>query len=294
MVLNLHAANQYNHSRDYSDPLIRIIRREIGAQERGPMGSETTKAVHHWQQHQLAPKLNPDGMFGPKSLGKLIQSLDASGRNEEVAIARRFPYHDFGAAAAAETNILEFRALLVSPIKLRSKGTGWACKGKFRVIIRFHPDIDASRYEYRQYIKGSASTQRGHFTGTTPTTENWRAIYAAVDQSDKFKVPGGLSNSFKEDGFQSDGGKVESYGYRRTRGTRQTDETPEDRYLPNQSSGHTYRCNDCPGLEGTNGRPSGLRIRQTFTFQGRIIDTHRDNQIVATRHWRLEGDHILT
>ncbi|MFU7559337.1 hypothetical protein ACMFWY_11720 [Roseiconus sp. JC912] len=295
MVLNLNAANSYNRSRGYSSPLIRVIRREVGSQENGNLSSATATAVYNWQEHQNGPRINADGMFGPKSLGKLIQSLEATGRTEEVAMAKRFPYHDFGASSGEDDFVLEFRALRVRPITLESLGSGWICKGKFRVIIRFDPAIDASRYEYRQFIKGTATTQQGRFTGSTPSMSNWVATGTLNDRKSAFQIPGGLSSTtYREDGFVKRDGTIERYGYRSSPASIETNTTPEDRYSPNQAHGHTYRCTDGVGLLDRTGRPPGLRIRQKFLFQGRIIDTARSNRIVATRHWKLEGDHILT
>lgn len=295
MVLNVNSANRYNRNRGYSSPLVRIIRREVGVDETGPIGPRTSKAIHAWQQRQVLPNLTADGKFGPRSLGRMIQSLETAGRRDEVALARTFPHHDFAAAEDAETNILEFRAIQVNPIKLRALRAGYWCKGKFRVVIRFHPECDASRYEYRQYIKGFATTQMGRFTSATPSMANWVSTDVLVDQSSTFKVPGGsLSNSYQEDGLLREGSPIARYGYRSRPPSRETETTAEDRYIPDQASGHVYRCTDTPGLADPLARPFGLRIRQKFMFQGRIIDTSRGNKIVATRHWKLEGDYIIT
>ncbi|MEL6108785.1 MAG: hypothetical protein AAFU85_22485 [Planctomycetota bacterium] len=295
MVLNVNSANRYNRNRGYSSPLVRIIRREVGADEKGPMGATTSQAIHAWQARQVLPSLSADGKFGPRSLGRMIQSLETAGRRDEVALAKRFPHHDFTAAEDAETNLLEFRALQVNPIRLRALRDGFWCKGKFRVIIRFDPDCDASRYEYRQYIKGFATTQMGRFTSATPRMENWVATDALVDQSSTFKVPGGsLTRSYQEDGLVRDGSPLAKYGYRSRPPSHETDTTAEDRYIPDQASGHVYRCTDTPGLADPLTRPVGLRIRQKFMFQGRIIDSSRGNKTVATRHWKLEGDYIIT
>ncbi|MCA9139658.1 MAG: hypothetical protein KDB00_22955 [Planctomycetales bacterium] len=294
MSLNLSAANRYNQSRNYSAPLIRVIRREVGSQEVGELGSITSSAIYTWQGNQRSPQLTQDGMFGPRSLGVLIRSLEDAGRSEEATLARQFPHHDFDESSSSEDGILEFRALRVRPITLERLGRGWICKGKFRVIIRFHEDVDATRYEYRQFIKGTASTQPGRFTATPPSMQNWVSTGALTDAASAFQVPGGLSATiFREDGFVRRNGSVDRYGYRSNAASLETNTAPEDRYLPNQAHGRTYRCTDAPGLADDRGRPAGLRIRQKFLFQGRIIDTARGNRIVATRHWKLEGDHII-
>ncbi len=295
MALNLGAANRYNANRRYTSPLIDVIRREVGSQESGGFGSTTAQAIYNWQGRQRSPQLSEDGMFGPRSLGVLIRSLDSSGRSEEATLARRFPHEDFSQPDTSEDGILEFRALRVRPVTLESLRAGWICKGNFRVIIRFSEDVDASRFEYRQFIKGSASTEPGRFTGSPASMDNWVSTGTRTDRRSAFRVPGGLSpTEFREDGFVRRDGGVDRYGYRTSAASLETATSPEDRYLPTQEHGRTYRCTDGVGLQDDRSRPSGLRIRQKFIFQGRIIDTARGNRIVATRHWKVEGDHIIT
>ncbi|MFK7821329.1 MAG: hypothetical protein AB8G99_21620 [Planctomycetaceae bacterium] len=194
------------------------------------------------------------------------------------------------------TPITSFRATTMLPFALRNlTGGGWSAKKSFRVVVEFARGIDASRYEYRQYIKGTATIQRGSYRGATPRSGNWTASGPVMNSGNAFSVPGGLTPNFKEDG-QVIGGRTERYGYRSNRPTMVSPTTPEDRYLPAQANGRTYRATDFVGLTFVppfRESLSGLRVRQNIIFQGRVIDTARSNRTIKTLHWSVRGDVII-
>ena len=98
--------------------------------------------------------------------------------------------------------ILEFRATTTKAAALNKEGAGLFAGGQFVVVARFDA-ADAARYEYRQYIKGTAIMQQGSFGGTPASMDNWVIKPGTVpeDGKDLFLIPGGLHTSFREDGL---------------------------------------------------------------------------------------------
>lgn len=187
--------------------------------------------------------------------------------------------------------ILEFRATTIVPAGLRGDGAGFFAGGQFIVHVRFD-EAGASRYEYRQYIKGSAYTTRGSFSGA-PSLASWTASETPHNASTDFLIPGGLQTHFTEDG-EVRSGRTERFGYRDGRfGGGRIAHGIEDRYLPSQSTGAEYKARDTWGLRGT-ARPRGLRIKIDIIYKGAIIDTSDHNRVVDTRHWGVHIDDIIT
>jgi hypothetical protein len=184
--------------------------------------------------------------------------------------------------------VVAFRAVTLVPIGFRALGAGFKMGGRFKVEMRLDP-ADAARYEYRQYIKGTATVQQGTFTGAH-TLANWRATGPLHNAQNDFAIPGGLQTSFTEDG-QVASGHVHRFGHRSASAVNGADLT--DRYRPSQASGHEYLAIDTYGLAG-NSRPVGLRVHVKLMWQGRIIDTRAGNRTVRTLHWKVEKDDIIT
>jgi hypothetical protein len=312
--LNIAAANNYNVGRHYSAAVIRVIQREVGAPQTGQFDAPTAKQIYAWQGASARlVALTPDGKMGARSLGTLIAELSQQGKTADVALLTAFPHTlppGFAAPAGSLAPILEFRAVTVTPLGLRAAGAGFNMGGSFRVIIRFNPALNCRSFEYRQFIRGTATLQRGTFaTGSPPSLATWSPTAPACDASRCFEIPGGLPTTLREDGqiiggtratgsppagqcCQSlTGGRIERFGYRSSPPVHRTG--LEDRYLPSQATGCEYRARDTYGLSGTS-RPTGLRIRLRIVWQGRVIDTSRGNRIIATRHWGVRGDDIIT
>ncbi len=184
--------------------------------------------------------------------------------------------------------IREFRAITIVPAGLRADGAGFIAGGQFVVRAKFDPG-DCARYEYRQYIKGTASTTSGSFSSSPPSRTNWTPG-AVHNAGPDFQVPGGLTTSYQEDG-QVVGRRTERFGHRDHPQVLRTG--LEDRYLPNRADGCEYKLRDTWGLRGTS-RPVGLRIKIDIIYRGRIIDTSDGNKVVRSLHWGVHIDDIIT
>jgi hypothetical protein len=186
--------------------------------------------------------------------------------------------------------IQRFEIIAGTPLALRASGSGWMMRGSFRVHILLRPQADCRRYEYRQYIRGTATVQRGTFpSGLPPSPTNWQATGPLEDVASTFEIPGGLPRQFREDG-QRVGGRVLHFGYRTSPAV--VAEGTEDRYLPRQDTGCEYRGMDTFGLSATT-RVVGLRIRLSLAWQGRIIDTRERNRVIGQETWHIDGDDII-
>ena len=185
----------------------------------------------------------------------------------------------------------QFRMIPGTPLGLRASGSGWVVRGNFRIHIVFNPKAGCSRYEYRQYIRGTATIQQGTFpSGVEPSMTTWQPTGQLIDVASTFLIPGGLPSQFREDG-QTVAGRVLHFGYRSSPPV--VAEGTEDRYLPAQATGWEYRGTDTYGLSGTS-RVIGLRIRLSLVWQGRIIDTRAHNRVIKQDTWHVNGDNIIT
>lgn len=196
-----------------------------------------------------------------------------------------------------------FRATTINQFGVRPmrRRTGWLeVKKSFRVRVAFAQGIDCRRYQYRQFIKGSASVQQGTYAGFAVLSA-WRSTGPVIAVSHKIGL--GINSRFQEDG-QMVRGRIIRYGHN-IPGTRASATTPEDRYFVDNGMSF-YRATDNVGLEfprlpqvslwrgGPSVVRSGLRIRLNIMFQGRIVDTSRSTEpILDTQHWRVRGDLIL-
>lgn len=185
--------------------------------------------------------------------------------------------------------VQEFRAVTIQPAGLRGLGAGFKAGGEFIVRARFDQE-DASRYEYRQYIKGTATLTMGQFGAGAPSRANWHATQPPHNAANDFQIPGGLRPTFTEDG-QTANGRTERYGYRNAMPVMKGG--LEDRYMPDQKMGHEYRLRDKWGLSGRS-RPRGLHVQLDITYKGVIIDNRDGNREVRQLTWRVQVDDIIT
>ena len=293
--LNESAASTYNRNRRYSNDVTRIIERSVGAQPTGRFSNRDARQIFDWQGNaQRFSTLQQDGKFGPQSMGVLITELTRAGQVNEARQLTSYPYElppGGVLPGGSDTNpILQFRAVTIKPMQLRPFRGGWKASSEFVVRLFLNSSVDCSRYEYRQFIRGSCSTQRGTFSGGVQSFATWTATGSVQNQRNRFAIPGGLSTRFKEDG-QEVSGRVFRYGYRSEEPV--LSQGLEDRYLPDQANGHEYRARDIPGLAGS-GRPVGLRVRLDFHFRGCVVDTQNNDEVIRTLHWGYDGDFIVT
>ncbi len=291
--LNANSATTYNRGRRYSADVVRIIEQQVGARPDGRFTDDDARRIFDWQgSSRRFASLVPDGKFGPASNGVLIAELGRS----QPDLARQltsFPYVLPPGAVlptgADSRPVLQFRATTITSMALRGMGSGWKMSAEFVVRLFLNPSVDASRYEYRQFIRGTCTLQPGRFTGTTPSRASWVHTARPADARSQFSNPGGLPARQSEDG-QRVRGRTFRYGHRSANPVQERG--LEDRYLPDQAGGHEYRARDVPGISGTT-RPRGLRIRIDLNFQGRVIDVRDSNRVIRTLAWRYQGDDII-
>jgi hypothetical protein len=191
-------------------------------------------------------------------------------------------------------DILEFRQIVDIPCGLAewpaTGSPGFIMGGRFHVLLRLNPRGNCAKYEYRQFIKGTCTAQRGHFNGPVSLT-NWQADGPELDRSSVFQIPGGLDGAtFHEDGMIVNG-IVSRMGYRTAPALMA--QGIEDRYLPNQTTGCEYHAMDTYGLRDTT-RVVGTRFRLHFWFEGRVIDRQSHDRVVSRLNWEVQGDDIVT
>lgn len=300
MSLNATSANNYNNSRGYDVPAIGIIQSRVGARTHGRFDDDTARAIYDWQgsSNRMA-SLVKDGKFGPSSLGVMIAEARRANRHSEAGYLTKFP-HNIPAGGMSDPDkspVQSFVRKTIAGLKMRPrKGTdglfGWVMKGCFEINIKLNPSIpDASRFVYRQFIRGSAGVTEGVFMGAHNT--NWQALGPEVSANSAFKIKGGLPTTFKEDMLQIEG-KIEKFGYRHTPAVNRPNGNVGliDRYLPVQSNGHHYQCRDTFGLEYDRPSVIGTKVRVHLDYAGFVFDQLLD-EIVAQRNWSYSLTEIV-
>jgi hypothetical protein len=180
---------------------------------------------------------------------------------------------------------------LVTPPRLAAEGSGFAFVSQFRVTMRLDPDSDWTFFEYRQYIKGNSTLTHGHFSSSPHSRANWVADGTPAPGNSFFRIPGGLTENYREDGIVENG-ITSRFGYRSNAAVNAFG--IEDRYLPSQRNGRNYHSLDTCGMRGT-GREAGVRITYNLFYEGRIIDTRLSaaRQTVLRRQWVIRADDIM-
>ena len=178
------------------------------------------------------------------------------------------------------------RTTIVQP-RLAGDGAGFFAGGQFTVRIRLSSDNGAEHYQYRQYIRGTATIQQGEFVGER-RLENWREVREPEPVGRLWAVPGGLQPNYREDGERRNG-RVYRFGYRTGQGVQE--EGLEDRYIPHPN-GREYRLRDTWGLRGRE-RPVATRIVLRVHYKGEVIDTRRPDDPLETREWSYRLDELF-
>ncbi|MCW5964778.1 MAG: hypothetical protein KIT83_12120 [Bryobacterales bacterium] len=293
MSLNISSARTYNRDRKYSVNAIWAIQRQLGVSTSGEFDDTTIKAIYAWQgSPERLTKLTKDGKLGPAGLGCMIAEMRRGPATTDIQTLSYFP-HTLPPGGAGVSGSVVDSFIITNPVSvdLRADGTGWQMRGRFRVHIQLNASLSSpGRYQYRQYIRGLATSTPGRFRSNPPSLANWEATAAAKNHNADFKVPGGLhQTTWKEDGVVSAAGD-RKFGYRSAAAFVGTGE--EDRYLPNQASGREYVCVDTFGILGT-ARIHGTKLHLKLDYKGVVIDT-ANTSIITERTWSYNAERILT
>ena len=295
MALNMRRARNYNNGRGYEFHAKRVIQDQMGMTSgTGRFDDGTIRAVYNWQgSPDRVTTLAQDGMFGPNSLGCMLAEMRRGPMSTDIAHLNPYPHNPpSGTGPGASAVVSSFTISDLVNLDLRADGAGWQLRGRFRVDIRLNESLaNPNRYQYRQFIKGTATTTAGRFTGPTPSPTNWEATATPRDRSSQFGVPGGLNaTSWSEDGVVAAGG-TRKYGYRRSAAFVANGE--EDQYLPGQRNGTRYVAVDTYGLMGTR-RVAGTKLNLDLSYKGVIVDVLNSDREVSKKTWRYQAERIMT
>jgi hypothetical protein len=294
MSLSYSSARTYNNNRNYEWHAIRAIQRHTGMiTGSGAFDNNTILAIYKWQgSPDRITTLKQDGKFGPASLGCMIAELKRGNFSTEMAQLMPYPHTLPGSKGPDGTVIVPtFLVSQLQSLDLRADGTGWQFRGRFRVDIHLNPSLaDPARYEYRQHIKGTATSTPGRFKSGIRILANWESTGPAVSHGSQFQVPGGLhATTWREDGAATLGG-TRKYGYRHQPALNIIGE--EDRYLPDQKDGRHYVCVDTYGVMGSK-RVMGTRLQLKLNYKGQIIDKLVSDRVVIEKTWSYSGDDVF-
>ncbi|MCW5962881.1 MAG: hypothetical protein KIT83_02490 [Bryobacterales bacterium] len=294
MSLNINSARSFNNGRGYSVNAIRAMQRQMGISVTGSFDDGTLRGVFNWQgSSDRMASLVPDGKFGQNSLGCLVAEMRRGSPTTDLSELAAYPHNlPTGSGPSESAVVSSFTVTDPVLVALRGDGAGWQFRGRFRVYIRFNNGLaNVNRYQYRQYIRGTAIITPGRFTGNPPSLGNWSATGAPQDASAEFRVPGGLRPSdWSEDGIVAFGA-TRKYGYRSSNAFIAPGE--EDRYLPDQQNGKEYICIDTFGMMGSR-RVSGSRLRMNLHYKGVIVDVLNNNRVVKQKAWTYVAEDIMT
>ena len=154
-----------------------------------------------------------------------------------------------------------------------------AIEARFVVRARFDPRCKCEDFEYRQYIAGNVELH-DQTTGGVLSLNNL------------FAVPGGLTNTLKEDG--DTGIPSSTAGHRfghRSASAHPTDN--RDRYLPSRATGCEYSGVDVPNLVPVPATPGDAGDRYEWLLRFRGVITRRGQGVVEEKYWALRGPVVI-
>lgn len=292
MSFNAQSAIAYNNACNYPSSTIKIILDAV----RAPFGySWSVPGVTAVMQYQQNNGLDADGMVGLKSLNKMISDLNACGKLAEVSSLKQFIAEAKAKQAAKNkaagdivshfsqpTIIYPFRfekEKVTDPVTKQSIDY-WAARGTFQVSVKLNPNLsedERMRFEYRQFIKGSAMIQ----DGSRDAQGRWNMTQPVrvVDVGNKFAVPLdkkspgiGLTRHYKEDGKIAEdvGSQSFRFGYRD--GVEIKGNRFRNIWSPHPVSGSHLVLRDTPGYGERYNPALAPKIQMNFTFRGVVVE----------------------
>ena len=310
-MLNVSAAIAYNKAHKYNQQAIGVIQIAVGAMTTGNWDPQAVQAVYGWQKSKNG-KIAKDGMVGPETLGYLIGDLEFAGRSQDASVLRQFPHKliSLGGGDAKVNPVVQFTQFTMPPfqiIKYQNYGRDWwRLEGALKVTVRLNPllsEDERLKYEYRQYIRGSAWLQDGEWN---PQTQTWSATsQKQIPISDKFAIPPsgglpkGLTHSEKEDGMLPEVGTLPiKFGYR------DTDQIVQDGFVSAwipDGNGGTFMLKDTIGYteehrtDPQTKKKVDSKIHLEMYFRGVIVETIRNEkeEVVPVREVQSKSWHYL-
>ena len=244
------AALQFNGAR-YDETNTRRIQDLVGARATGAWDASTIRLIAVLQEQ-----------FGLTKDGKVDHETFAFLQNEQRLE---------GSPTTAERCLTAFE-VAVDPMTQAISGRTLRLGGHHKVFAEFSERCGCARYQYRQFIQGTAVGTRG------TATQNLASLFP--------QVPGGqLPVAFQEDGNTN--WASPNYGHRDQAGRDTTDAlNAENHYVDgqgttDQTKGCRYHGEDFPKLT-VNNLQSGDVVTVVVQFRGEI---QRDNTPVQTRLW---------
>lgn len=295
MAFNAQAAITYNEASKYPGNAIKVILDAV----RAPFGfSWSVPGVTAVMQYQQKNGLDADGMVGLKSLDKIVSDLTTCGKFSDVSVIKTFIAEALANRAAKKRTVGEIVSSFqpnttIYPFRFEKHTAphpttnqivpSWMVSSTFQVSVKFNPNLsetDRSRYEYRQYIRGSATVQDGSrnangiWMPTLPVriTNVGKTFAVPFDPNS----PGiGLTTHYKEDGKTATdaGSKCFRFGYRG--GAEINGNRFRNVWSPDPETGTELTLRDTPGY----GEPyiAGLapKVKLNFTFRGVVVEVEQ-------------------
>lgn len=294
MTFSVQSAINYNSSKYHSAKTVGIIQARLGCATKGVFNSETVTAIYNWQKSpNRTATLDADGKLGKLSLGVMISEMEKAGLYTDAQTLRQYPFNlptpGGGETSGAVNPIANFFRYDVFALKLEQNPdnpNGWRMQGRFRVGLNINMlETEPWRYEYRQYIKGYAFTQKGYWN---PEKTIWTARDGEPKQpaNKYFLVPWGLETNWKEDGQVMQDGTITRFGYRNRPNT--IKQGIVDAYSPNQW-GWDYVLEDTFGLEGLSER--GMRIGIEIYYRGVVVKDGTTE--IASKQWGYKAEDAI-
>lgn len=317
-MVNVSNAISFNNACNYNAEQIKIILRAVGAAPDTQWTAAGVTAVANWQR---AAKLDVDGMVGLASLKKIIEWLTKFGNHADANTLNSYLAAAKASQAAKKAEIGKvvqtFTQQKVVPFRFEKehmtdpqsgvKKPSWAARCTFEVVVKLNPALskaERTRYEYRQYIKGSASVEDGHFNNGV-----WSSAGPVVSIASRFEVPGdpkrgmqvGLTPAWKEDGKEAElGGAAFRFGHRD--GAMIDKPRFKNKWWPDRDTGPNLLLQDSPGYSEIY-RQNAPRVRIDVQFCGQVVEVTEveladgyETQVLAiveSKYWSCQFDQTL-
>lgn len=293
MAFNAQSAMTYNNACNYPGGTIKIILEGVRAPVAWQWSVEGVTAVMKYQQSK---GLDADGMVGLKTLNKIIADLENCGKVDDAALIKQFIAQVQANQAAKQQETAKIISSfspgkIIYPFRFEKEISPhpttnqmvptWAARGTFEVLVKFNPALSADermRYEYRQYIKGTAGVQEGSWDSNY---SRWTAASPPqiTNIGERFAVPSdpnvpgkGLTPHYKEDGKEAEGMGNTGFRFGYRNGDVINGKRFKNVWSPHSISGSQLIVRDTPGYSSPYVVGSDPKVIMNFTFRGVVVE----------------------